>query len=207
MTSQPSVPCKTNRASCTGAAPCGNVVAARYQSSRPTPDDQISYRYWSPAGRMVTRCTVPALASRSSTCPAAAPPRPTLVHVPPPSWVAQSSGPNAHPSLTVAKRIRLIACGAGPVASTDATGAPIRCHVLPASPVRRTAVHGPVAQRAEPRTKPSFGDTNVTDTALNPAGTSAPATVGDDTPVSGSGPGTADGDGVGPGEMTRTVAR
>src|SRR5437588_9829682 len=84
----------------------------------------------------------------------------------------------------------------------------MRCQVLPVSSVRRITVHGGVTQGALPRTKPSFGETKVMDTAAKPAGTaSALDEMAAVEPVSGSGSRTADGVGDGPGETTRTDAR
>jgi hypothetical protein len=46
-------------------------------------------------------------------------------------------------------------------------------HVFPASAVVTREVQVPVAHGATPRTNPSSGETNVTDTGANPAGTAA----------------------------------
>jgi hypothetical protein len=46
-------------------------------------------------------------------------------------------------------------------------------HVFPASAVVTREVQLPVAHGATPRTNPSSGETNVTDTGANPAGTAA----------------------------------
>src|SRR2546429_558324 len=111
-------------------------------------------------------CAVPAAASRSSTSPSGC----CWVQWAPPSWVDHRSGPNTHPSDSVAKRMRWIVAGVD-AAPPVAGGAGTRCHVLAASAVRRMTVHGGVAHGAEPRTKPSLAETNVTDTAEKPAGT------------------------------------
>lgn len=78
-----------------------------------------------------------------STCVTRSPPVPTRVQLRPPSWVAYSSGPNAHPSASFRNRIWLT-----PVAPSGApvSGAGTPLQVFPPSSVRATDVQYLVAQ-------------------------------------------------------------
>src|SRR5579862_8945341 len=106
--------------------------------------------------RAVTRC--PWVSTGAQTCP--------------PSWVAHSSGPNAHPSSRLRNRIWLtpVAPSAAPVSGA---GTPVQ--LSPASSVRATDVQNSVAQcpavPACPITHPVSVPTKVTEEGRKFAGT------------------------------------
>ena len=94
----------------------------------------------------------------------------TCFQVCPPSWVANSSGPNAHPSFPLRNRIWLtpVAPSGGPVSGA---GTPIQ--VFPALSVRATEVQNWVAHGgpACPITQPARVLTKVTEVGRKLAGT------------------------------------
>ena len=106
--------------------------------------------------RSVTRC--PWVSTCAQTCP--------------PSWVAHSSGPNAHPSSRLRNRIWLtpVAPSAAPV-----SGAGTPAQLSPASSVRATDVQNSVAHcpgvPACPITQPVSVPTKVTEEGRKSAGT------------------------------------
>src|SRR3954470_24858431 len=128
----------------------------------------LSSTRWSSA--VVTACTAPADVSSAVTMESpVAPGKATCVQWPPPSWVAQRSGPKSHPSRAVANRMRLTPPGS--LSGEKWTGGAGRAdHVAPPSPVRTIAVHEPDEHGACPNTQPSRSEMKVTEMGANPAG-------------------------------------
>src|ERR1700730_13922834 len=126
--------------------------------------------------------TRPPAASRLITGP---PRGATWCQFAPPSCVAQTWGPNSHPSLALAKRTRETPLGLG--VSTGA-GTGTECHVAPPSRVRASAVHTAGPQGDVPSAHPTLSEIRVIEAGLNPAGrdpSGGPATAG---PVGAAGP-------------------
>ena len=135
--------------------------------------------------------TPPADPTRPHTLPPAAsrlitgPPRvATGCQLVPPSWVAQTCGPNSHPSLALANRTREMPLGLG-VSTSAGTGT--ECHVAPPSRVRASAVHTSVPQTDVPSAHPTRSEVRVIETGLNPAGSVASGGPATGDPVEGDG--------------------